>query len=181
MLLRLMTCRPTFHILRSPCLLRNSTLLRQNIRQFAKDSTKSVKSSENLFISRTLTLTLGLGSSLLIIKSRFAGVQCEVSRTHDMHVAVQSEVNFDWRRLWKYLKVHLFKLFGAIVAALVVAYLNINIPALLGELVNALSKYAGPAGQEITSSFFQVRSIILSHYYWIILIILMMIFILFRT
>lgn len=161
MLLRLITCRPTFHILRSPCLLRNSTLLRQNIRQFAKDSTKSVKSSENLFISRTLTLTLGLGSSLLI-KSRYTGVQCEVSRTHDMHVAVQSEVKFDWRRLWKYLKVHLFKLLGAIVAALVVAYLNINIPALLGELVNALSKYAGPAGQEITSSFFQVRSILLA-------------------
>ncbi len=35
------------------------------------------------------------------------------------------------------------KLLGAIAAALAVAYLNISIPSLLGQFINALSKYAG--------------------------------------
>lgn len=157
MILRLVTSKPTFQTLKTSCLLRNSSLLRQNIRNFVKDSTKSVKKSrggENLFLNRTLTLAVGLGSSVLI-KNKFTAVHCEENRTHSLQLSVKNEVKFDWRRLWKYLKSHLFELMGAVIAALVVAYLNINIPSLLGELVNALSKFAGPVTQE--TSFFQVR------------------------
>lgn len=156
MLLRLVTCRPTFHLLQSPCLARSPTLLRQNIRNFARQPTKTKKSVQSLFLSRSLTLALGLGSSVLI-KCKFASVQCEVNRTHDSPIVAQKDVKFDWKRLWKYMRCHIGKLLGAIAAALIVAYLNINIPSLLGELINTLSKYVGPAGQEImTTSFFQV-------------------------
>lgn len=156
MILRLVTSKPTFHAFKTSCLLRNSSLLRQNIRNFVKDSTKNVKSRENVFLNRTLTLAVvGLGSSVLI-KRKFTAVQCEVNRTHDLQISVKNDLKFDWSRLWKYLKSHLFKLLGAVIAALAVAYLNINIPSLLGELVNALSKFSGPGSQESTSSFFQV-------------------------
>lgn len=51
-------------------------------------------------------------------------------------------VKFDWRKFWSYLRPHLVKLLGAILAALAVAYFNIQIPNMLGVVVNTLSKYA---------------------------------------
>lgn len=51
-------------------------------------------------------------------------------------------VKFDWRMFWSYLRPHLVKLIGAILAALAVAYFNIQIPNMLGVVVNTLSKYA---------------------------------------
>lgn len=49
--------------------------------------------------------------------------------------------NFDWRMLWLYLKPHLTKFLGAICAALAVAYFNIQIPNLLGTLINTLAQF----------------------------------------
>lgn len=51
-------------------------------------------------------------------------------------------VRFDWGKFWSYLRPHLVKLVGAVLAALAVAYFNIQIPNLLGVVVNTLSKYA---------------------------------------
>lgn len=49
---------------------------------------------------------------------------------------------FDWMKFWSYLRPHLVKLIGAVMAALAVAYFNIQIPNMLGVVVNTLSKYA---------------------------------------
>ena len=43
--------------------------------------------------------------------------------------------------LWTYLKPHLTKFLGAIAAALAVAYFNIQIPNLLGTLINTLAQF----------------------------------------
>jgi hypothetical protein len=139
MLLRLITSNYPFQNVKS--ILRNTSILRQNVRNFVRDSTK-VRKSEKLFINRPLTLALGIGTSCLL-RNRFLTAKCEVNRTTELSIASSPEVKFDWKRFWKYLKGHLWKLIGAIAAALAVAYLNINIPQLLGQLVNALSKYAG--------------------------------------
>ncbi|XP_068154904.1 mitochondrial potassium channel ATP-binding subunit [Drosophila tropicalis] len=52
------------------------------------------------------------------------------------------EQKFDWQRLWGYLEPHLWELIGAVFAALIVAYINIRIPNMLGDLVNMLARYA---------------------------------------
>lgn len=144
MLLRLVTGNATFHNFRTASILRNPSVLRQNFRSFVRDSSAKVRKGEKLFLNRPLTLALGLGTSVLL-RSRLATVKCDASRITDLQVSSNAELKFDWRRLWKYLKGHIWKLLGAIAAALAVAYFNINIPSLLGQLVNALSKYAGDA------------------------------------
>ncbi|EAT46324.1 AAEL002468-PA [Aedes aegypti] len=63
-------------------------------------------------------------------------------------------IKFDWRKFWSYLRPHLVKLIGAIMAALAVAYFNIQIPNMLGVVVNTLSKYARTSLSDIDSSTF---------------------------
>lgn len=141
MLLRLITHSATFHNFKSSKILRGPSILRQNIRKFVSGNSATKKSGK-LLINRPLTLTLGIGSSFLL-KNHFSVVKCEINRTTELRIAGNDNAKFDWKRFWMYLKRHLLKLLGAVAAALAVAYLNINIPSLLGELINALSKYAG--------------------------------------
>lgn len=151
MLLRLVTQNLTFHSFKTASILRNPSLFRQNFRNlFQKNSTKTRK-SEKLLISRPLTLTLGIGTSFLV-KSHLSVARCEVNRTTELRVAENDSVKFDWRRFWQYLKNHIWKLLGAIAAALAVAFLNINIPSLLGQLVNALSNGIKYSGSDVASS-----------------------------
>lgn len=154
MLLRLVTSNFTFHNLKNAGILRNPSVLRQNFRKIIRDNPTKVRKNENLFINRPLTLALGLGTSFLL-RNPFASAKCQVNRTTDLQVSANPETKFDWKRFWKYLKNHFWKLLGAIAAALAVAYLNINIPSLLGQLVNALSKYAGDDIKK-TTDFLQV-------------------------
>lgn len=141
MLLRLITHSATFHNFKSSSILRSPSILRQNIRKFVSGNSATKKSGK-LLINRPLTLTLGITSSFLL-KNHLSVVKCDVNRTTELRIAGNDNAKFDWKRFWVYLKRHLLKMLGAVAAALAVAYLNINIPSLLGELVNALSKYAG--------------------------------------
>lgn len=150
MLLRLVTNNFTFHNLKAASIFRNPS----SVRNFVRGNVTKVRKSEKLFLNRPLTLALGLGTSVLL-KKRFATVNCDAYRTTDIHVST-ADVKFDWRRFWNYLKNHIWKLLGAIAAALAVAYFNINIPSLLGQLVNALSKYSG-SNHGTAKDFLQVR------------------------
>ena len=154
MLIRLVTNNFTFHCFKNASILRNPSAIRQNFRNFV--SKNSFRKSENLFINKPLTLAFAVGTSFLL-KNPFASVRCEVNRTNDFVIAKNPELKFDWKRLWKYLRGHIWKLLGAIAAALAVAYLNINIPSLLGQLVNALSKYSG-SEHGTAKDFLQVSS-----------------------
>jgi hypothetical protein len=157
MLLRLLTSNLTFHNLKTSSILRNPAALRQNFRNFVRENSSKARKSEKLFLNRPLTLALGLGTSVLL-KTHLSTVKCDFNRTTDIIVASNHETKFDWRRLWSYLRNHLWKLLGAIAAALAVAYFNINIPSLLGQLVNALSKYAGTE-HGTSADFLQVRNL----------------------
>lgn len=154
MLMRLVTGNLTFHNLKNASILRNPSVLRENFRRIIRDNPTKVRKNENLFINRPLTLALGVGTSFLL-KNPFSLVKCQVNRTTELQVSANPSVKFDWKRFWKYLRNHLWKLLGSIAAALAVAYLNINIPSLLGQLVNALSKYAGDDIKK-TTDFLQV-------------------------
>uniref|UniRef100_A0A1B0DKV1 Mitochondrial potassium channel ATP-binding subunit n=1 Tax=Phlebotomus papatasi TaxID=29031 RepID=A0A1B0DKV1_PHLPP len=85
--------------------------------------------------------------SLHCLRTRKVNVKCEP-------VAPIREIphQFDWRRLWSYLRPHFLKLLGAVISAIVVAYLNIKIPIFLGVFVNTLSKYAGIGGATVKTT-----------------------------
>lgn len=151
MLLRIITYNLTFHNLKNVNIFRNPSL----IRNFVRENFTKVGKSEKSYLNYPLSLAFGLGTSVLL-KNHFTKVFCDANRTTDIKIVTHPELNFDWKRLWYYLKRHTWKLLGAIAAALIVAYFNINIPSLLGELVNALSKYAGPE-HGTTKDFLKAR------------------------
>lgn len=153
MLSRLVTGNVTFHTAKSACIFRSPTAIRQTVRTFRGNSARKC---ENLFINRPITLALGVGTAFLL-KNPFSVVKCEAIRAADIHVVKTPDGKFDWKRFWSYLRRHIWKLLGAVAAALAVAYLNINIPSLLGQLVNSLSKYAGTESGT-AKDFFQVKS-----------------------
>ncbi|XP_013114356.2 mitochondrial potassium channel ATP-binding subunit [Stomoxys calcitrans] len=68
----------------------------------------------------------------------------------------QEDSKFDWKRFWSYLEPYLWEFLGAIAAALVVAYINIRIPNLLGDLINILARYANTYVKDpLDNSFFK--------------------------
>uniref|UniRef100_A0AAG5DFJ4 Mitochondrial potassium channel ATP-binding subunit n=1 Tax=Anopheles atroparvus TaxID=41427 RepID=A0AAG5DFJ4_ANOAO len=87
----------------------------------------------------------------------FVHCEAEGNRLAGQRYALEDErVRFDWWKFWRYLKQHLGKLIGAVLAALAVAYFNIQIPNLLGVVVNKLARYAGSSLKDIdTASFFR--------------------------
>lgn len=108
--------------------------------------------------------TLGVGVAMRSCwTSRSLVAHCEGNRLAGViqHTLEQEDQNFDWRRLWTYLEPHTWELIGAVLvspaaitfrctasalctlqAALIVAFINIRIPNLLGDLVNTLARYA---------------------------------------
>ncbi|CAD7086580.1 unnamed protein product [Hermetia illucens] len=86
----------------------------------------------------------GLGVSVgLCVKGRTFLAKCEANRLEGVTAKTirDIETNFDWKRFWMYLKPHLLEFIGAIIAALAVAYFNIQIPNMLGKLINTLSGF----------------------------------------
>ncbi|XP_004520570.1 ATP-binding cassette sub-family B member 8, mitochondrial [Ceratitis capitata] len=100
-------------------------------------------------------VSLGLGARTYLAFTR--QVQCEGNRLAGvLQKTLQQEDNkFDWRRFWTYLEPHVWELLGAIAAALIVAFINIRIPNLLGDLVNTLARYANTYVKDpLHNSFF---------------------------
>lgn len=99
--------------------------------------------------SKLLRLVIGGSAVSVTVGYQFRRwfVHCEAAAVNNRlvghKVAGAGEgIKFDWQKFWTYLRPHLVKLIGAIMAALAVAYFNIQIPNMLGVVVNTLSKYA---------------------------------------
>lgn len=95
-------------------------------------------------MSSLLVAASGLSFSLYACRGLlFTKVKCD--RLEGLAVSLPTVANrkgkFDWRMLWMYLKPHLTKFLGAICAALAVAYFNIQIPSLLGSLINTIALF----------------------------------------
>lgn len=133
-----------------PRLQNAARLMRQHWRGTPPTPTPPSNATRLLHTTRLLlwgggSLALGMGA-----RSWWAGrgcvVHCDGTRlaqreVPEIDVDARAE-KFDWRKLWSYLEPHLWELIGAVCAALIVAYINIRIPNLLGDLVNTLARYA---------------------------------------
>ncbi len=105
-------------------------------REIARKSLKlNVRKS---LLSGIGTAGAGIGLSYLYFRSRDIKVYCDSRLTDKVEGETADKSSFDWKKFWSYLKQHIAKLIGAIGAALAVAYLNISIPNLLGDLVNKI-------------------------------------------
>ncbi|KAF5280392.1 hypothetical protein FQR65_LT03201 [Abscondita terminalis] len=65
-------------------------------------------------------------------RSRLAGY-----RTHE-----DKQLSFNWRKLWAYTKPHLWYLIAAILGALAVAILNIEMPQLMSGIINIVTRFS---------------------------------------
>ncbi|KAM9164566.1 mitochondrial potassium channel ATP-binding subunit isoform 2-T2 [Pangshura tecta] len=79
---------------------------------------------------------LGAGAAL----ARRAACCQEAASPSPAPAVPAPEPDFDWAEFWKFLRPQLLGLSAAVVFALGVALLNIRIPLLLGELVNAVAR-----------------------------------------
>ncbi|XP_072391053.1 mitochondrial potassium channel ATP-binding subunit isoform X2 [Diabrotica undecimpunctata] len=95
-----------------------------------------------------VTLTGGLIIKLYISRN---GVLCEAKKTRmaGYENKLDKNVKFDWARLWMYLKPHIWYFLAAIVGALAVALLNIQIPQVIGGVVNVLAKFSESRDSEL--------------------------------
>ncbi|KAG7455297.1 hypothetical protein MATL_G00254940 [Megalops atlanticus] len=100
--------------------------------------------------SRSPRVTLGfvVGPAALTVSARlFCSVaHCQVDFNNNDPVqpeekAKETQPEFNWAILWEFIKPQLLALLGAIVLAFGAAALNIQIPLMLGDLVNVVARY----------------------------------------
>ncbi|KAK3101490.1 hypothetical protein FSP39_003998 [Pinctada imbricata] len=116
---------------------------------------------KNLFIQRCLSLLKGqnfssgliskIGIGLIsaggcaLLKLRFSGIvfcapKVKHSRVIDKSKDGDKEPGFDWREFGKMLWPEIWYLMAAVVCAIAAAIVNIQVPLLLGDVVNVVSK-----------------------------------------
>ncbi|XP_072858746.2 mitochondrial potassium channel ATP-binding subunit isoform X1 [Pogona vitticeps] len=79
-------------------------------------------------------LAAGFGSRVLCQGARMAEVVCALP-------PAEKEPDFDWAMFWKFVRPQLLALTAAVLFALGAALLNIQIPLLLGKLVNVVTQH----------------------------------------
>ncbi|XP_032420740.1 mitochondrial potassium channel ATP-binding subunit [Xiphophorus hellerii] len=96
--------------------------------------------------SKSPGLKFILGPAVLTVSARlFCRVACceaDVNNNTPEEVILKDSVpDFKWHILWEFVKPQLFALIGAVVLAFGAAILNIQIPLMLGDLVNVVARY----------------------------------------
>lgn len=87
-----------------------------------------------------------LGPALLTVSGRLfchvAYCEADVNNNTPVEAEAKSPVpEFKWHILWEFVKPQLLALIGAVVLAFGAAILNIQIPLMLGDLVNVVARY----------------------------------------
>ncbi|XP_067233316.1 mitochondrial potassium channel ATP-binding subunit isoform X2 [Chanodichthys erythropterus] len=93
-----------------------------------------------------ITLKFILGPAALTVTARLIGTvaHCEADVNNNVPVEVQVKEKipeFSWAVLWEFVRPHLLALIGAIILAFGAAALNIQIPLMLGDLVNVIARH----------------------------------------
>ncbi|XP_032387920.1 mitochondrial potassium channel ATP-binding subunit [Etheostoma spectabile] len=102
-----------------------------------------------------LALKFILGPAVLTVSARLfchaAHCEADVKNNTLVELVTPNPVpEFKWHILWEFVKPQLFALIGAVVLAFGAAILNIQIPLILGDLVNVVARYL----REQTGNYF---------------------------
>lgn len=136
--------------------------LKPVLQKYGMQSLKSKGTSkEGSSLSFLLRLSIG-GGSLIGVKglsSQFI-VECKATSPSSVSVEIHDRVQgaesisdskdppFDWLFFWKLLKPQFHYFLAAMMSALIVALANIQVPMLLGEVVNVLARYSQEGARE---------------------------------
>ncbi|XP_034090445.1 mitochondrial potassium channel ATP-binding subunit [Gymnodraco acuticeps] len=87
-----------------------------------------------------------LGPAVLTVSARLfchvAHCEADVNNNTPLEVTTKTPApEFKWHIFWEFVKPQLFPLMGAVVLAFAAAILNIQIPLMLGNLVNVVARY----------------------------------------
>ncbi|XP_031593702.2 mitochondrial potassium channel ATP-binding subunit [Oreochromis aureus] len=93
-----------------------------------------------------IALKFILGPAVLTVSARLfchvAHCEADVNNNTPVEVVAKNPVpDFKWHVLWEFVKPQLFALICAVVLAFGAAILNIQIPLMLGDLVNVVARY----------------------------------------
>lgn len=93
-------------------------------------------------INKGRTLAFLLGPAIVGLGGKVALCQLEVQRPPPVLSGIpRPEPEFSWTEFWKLLRPQLLALLSAVILAFGAALLNIQIPLILGELVNVVARY----------------------------------------
>uniref|UniRef100_A0AAR2M1A6 Mitochondrial potassium channel ATP-binding subunit n=1 Tax=Pygocentrus nattereri TaxID=42514 RepID=A0AAR2M1A6_PYGNA len=97
-------------------------------------------------VSPKVALTLLVGPATLTVTARLLGgvAYCHADFNNNLSAEVQVKEKgpeFSWAVLWEFVRPQLLALIGAIILAFGAAALNIQIPLMLGELVNVVAQH----------------------------------------
>lgn len=93
-----------------------------------------------------VTLKFILGPAALTVTARLLGTvahcEADVNNNVPLEVQVKEKIpEFSWAILWEFVRPQLLALIGAVILAFGAAALNIQIPLLLGDLVNVVARH----------------------------------------
>uniref|UniRef100_A0A3P8VSS9 Mitochondrial potassium channel ATP-binding subunit n=1 Tax=Cynoglossus semilaevis TaxID=244447 RepID=A0A3P8VSS9_CYNSE len=96
--------------------------------------------------SQRVSLKFLVGPAALTVSARlFCHVACCEADVNNNELVVdadqQTVPEFKWHILWQFVRPQLLALIGAVVLAFAAAILNIQIPLMLGDLVNVVARY----------------------------------------
>ncbi|XP_077349788.1 mitochondrial potassium channel ATP-binding subunit-like isoform X2 [Lithobates pipiens] len=124
----------------------------------------SALSSARKPLCKGRVLGLLLGPAVVCVGGRGVLCQLEVTNhTPDVLEVSRPEPEFNWTEFWRLLRPQMLALLSAVILALAAALLNIQIPLILGELVNVVSRYtrehAGNYLQEVRGPAFKLLAL----------------------
>ncbi|KAK5649149.1 hypothetical protein RI129_004041 [Pyrocoelia pectoralis] len=128
-------------------------LQRNTFKVFQRNTINSLKSTKKPQWSfRSITKVGFLITSGSVLKLYLSNVaHCKVSRTRltGYRTLSDKDLQFNWQKLWQYLKPHIYFLVAAILGALAVAILNIQIPQLMSGIVNVLARFSDTRDSDV--------------------------------
>ncbi|KAI5750765.1 hypothetical protein M8J77_001089 [Diaphorina citri] len=120
-----------------------------NIRKHIFRNFKFTKPTEKTLKDSNLTLKLFISTSgicLVKLISDNHTVLCQSAKSRavgypDQNALVHKEPQFEWKQFLQLLLPEIWSLIGAVSAALLVAFINIQLPLYLGNIINILAKF----------------------------------------
>ncbi|KAI5746061.1 hypothetical protein M8J76_016856 [Diaphorina citri] len=120
-----------------------------NIRKHIFRNFEFTKATEKTLKDSNLTLKLFISTSgicLVKLISDNHTVLCQSAKSRavgypDQNALVHKEPQFEWKQFLQLLIPEIWSLLGAVSAALLVAFINIQLPLYLGNIINILAKF----------------------------------------
>ncbi|KAI4467311.1 atp-binding cassette sub-family b [Holotrichia oblita] len=111
---------------------------------FAKSPSKPFTSTPSFTVQKVRNICLVVSGGALVQIYLNNKVLCtpKHSRLAGYRDGTDKDIRFDWKRFWSYLNPQIWYFIAAIIGALAVALLNIQIPQIMGSGINVITRFS---------------------------------------